>query len=982
VKGVIGGAWSGLTAGGAALRERLSSLWGGLQSGFTSGLGGLTERGRAMIDGLRAAASGVTSRLSSMWQGLTSRAGGLTGEGGGLAARALRAVIQRIVSAGQRVWGGIQTQWQSLRQRTGGWLSGVADRARGAWDSVKRRASGVWDGIKGAWTGVRTRVTQAADRLTGGIRGIWGRIRSFSFGGVISKLTQYVPWIKQIRAAADDPESAIAPYVGGISDKLTATPQKAQEIIAEKGGGAQPAAQAPAPAPGPVLARKPLSTSGRRTIQRDARGTAAWGEIWDGLVETVTAKWRQLNVKQLVKDMLWTLIWPWPTVIHEFVAMGTEWKAAVSTFYMPRNLLEDPLGCLHDVWSNLLKVLDFPIILWRHLMNAGLALMGWVTVFLMIAGAIEGAAAGTVVGAVAGFLAGLWIGAAPGAGGGAAGGGLAGAGAGFGVAMGIGEALVIGYAAGEGAALLKALLELKTGRQTPDEQVRDYNQVADSGLGLAILAILVMLGWIAGRLATMVASRLARFIPTSVRDAAARFAAGVRSVREKPPGERTPDEEPGGKPGEEPTTPVAKGPLQGRIQRVLDAIERVRRGMSERGETDPALEQKLADAEARTRDLQRRLDDATTEEELTRIGSETRDAEKAVYELEVEGGKITLRGRVQTLRERLRVARERLQQVAEHDPTTAGDMPATGRPLTPQEALNRRGTRALLDEIQAIERDLDAAARDTDAATSQNRIDNLRTRLDDLEKRAEAVERTPMLGERGLRPEADQALRDLEEVKADPVGDVNSIPNKNHYRAARQEARNIPLEKRRPDGSPWSHIRDLQVARGRLQNIIETLEAELANPLPTLTDEGIAQLITKIDNARAMLNRLDGFLNEIGWPASRPHRWIQQPDGTWVGEGDVPVMRPRVVDRLNGIRERAQGTQRDIARLRDRDVMNALLEQRRQLLNDIDPARTRAEGAQTEVQVRASETEADALQGRLDQLQLDIQNARSGAPAP
>jgi putative RNase toxin 28 of polymorphic toxin system len=211
---------------------------------------------------------------------------------------------------------------------------------------------------------------------------------------------------------------------------------------------------------------------------------------------------------------------------------------------------------------------------------------------------------------------------------------------------------------------------------------------------------------------------------------------------------------------------------------------------------------------------------------------------------------------------------------------------------------------------------------------------------------------------------------------------VNADPNKGHYRAARQEARNVPLDKRRPDGSPWSHIRDLQVARGRLQNIIEVLEGELADPLPGLTDEGIAQLITKIDLARAMLNRLDGFLNEIGWPASRPHRWIQRPDGTWVGEGDVAAMRPGVVRRLDGIRSRAEDAQRDIGRLRDRTRVDELLDTRRRLLDEIEAARGRAEAAQEEAQVRAADADAARLQERLDQLLFDIQQARSGAAAP
>ena len=141
--GLIGGAWQGLQAGGAALKARLGSLWTGLRRASPAAWrGSPTAAARwstACATRRRAwpAGSAPCGRVS------TSRASGLTAEGGGLISRAISAVVSRIVSAGQQVWGGIQSRWQALRERTGGWLSGVADRARGVWEGVKSRAAGV-----------------------------------------------------------------------------------------------------------------------------------------------------------------------------------------------------------------------------------------------------------------------------------------------------------------------------------------------------------------------------------------------------------------------------------------------------------------------------------------------------------------------------------------------------------------------------------------------------------------------------------------------------------------------------------------------------------------------------------------------------------------------------------------------------------------------------------------------------------------------
>jgi len=65
--------------------------------------------------------------------------------------------------------------------------------------------------------------------------------------------------------------------------------------------------------------------------------------------------------------------------------------------------------------------------------------------------------------------------------------------------------------------------------------------------------------------------------------------------------------------------------------------------------------------------------------------------------------------------------------------------------------------------------------------------------------------------ELGLRQEAIDAIARLENIKIDPLGDINSVTGHNHYAAARREAAGEVVA-RRPDGAPFSHIGDLQRA--------------------------------------------------------------------------------------------------------------------------------------------------------------------------
>jgi Bacterial toxin 28 len=125
----------------------------------------------------------------------------------------------------------------------------------------------------------------------------------------------------------------------------------------------------------------------------------------------------------------------------------------------------------------------------------------------------------------------------------------------------------------------------------------------------------------------------------------------------------------------------------------------------------------------------------------------------------------------------------------------------------------------------------------------------------------------------GLRPQAREALESLENVKRDPIGDVNREPNKNHYKAARKEA-DGEVVARRPDGQPYSHIRDLQQGYRALDRIRRVLERELEKPPSTITERGASVLRSKYSEVQAMMSRLKGFLDRMGYAKSPPfHEW-------------------------------------------------------------------------------------------------------------
>ncbi|MER6687528.1 polymorphic toxin type 28 domain-containing protein, partial [Streptomyces olivaceoviridis] len=115
----------------------------------------------------------------------------------------------------------------------------------------------------------------------------------------------------------------------------------------------------------------------------------------------------------------------------------------------------------------------------------------------------------------------------------------------------------------------------------------------------------------------------------------------------------------------------------------------------------------------------------------------------------------------------------------------------------------------------------------------------------------------------GLSPAAQRAIEKFENIRKDPLGDVNSQPNHNHYDAARREASGEVVA-RKSDGTPFDHIAELKQARDGLDRARRVLEREIESPPETLTDRGVEVLITKRKEVIGELDRLNGFLHSIG----------------------------------------------------------------------------------------------------------------------
>lgn len=188
--------------------------------------------------------------------------------------------------------------------------------------------------------------------------------------------------------------------------------------------------------------------------------------------------WRHLEPKldylagnwwEVIKQTGWDLLWPWPGVAKNFGEIWDHLNAAGSA-----------------LWDlDFSGAVDHLNALWRKSNEALGRLYGWFFLASVLVG--------TIVGAVGGGPAGALVGAA--------------AGAKF--ALLVGQGLLISTIAAETISIAKAGYDLTYAEQTPEEKEEDYEQIANSGLTLAITGAMFLLGALAARFASAIISRVA-----------------------------------------------------------------------------------------------------------------------------------------------------------------------------------------------------------------------------------------------------------------------------------------------------------------------------------------------------------------------------------------------------------------------------------------------------------------------------------------
>ena len=503
-------AWAGLTGGaqqawttvkGLATGAigQVQGLWAQVQGASSQLLGGLAARAEGLLESLPGAAQTIRARIGGLWHDIADRAG---------------AVLRHLPG-----WGFVERLWNGLSSRVVTAAGDIVGGARNLWQGLQTRATSAWHGIQTGWDTVRNWVSEQASSLIGGFERIAGALKASVITPVVDTVGRLGGLFKAIQEAIRNPDLVIDPLAQGITQKLTGLPQATETDVRTR------IPQAASGAGGGTSG----GGSGGRTgggvpIQRTvdpaaaARGTVGLGTLIVGVWAAISQKVGRLlgNLGGEIKKMLLGLVWPpatWEGLKEDWAEMTKQLATRVARFHSIRL---DSFGHFFEDLSRFVSnLLDFPLIIWRTA-NAMLGRLSiYITVLLVVVGAIGGAVGGTVGGAILGAMAG----GAPAVPGAAAGGGvglLAGAGIGLAAAGKLGLGLLLSFVAAEVATIEKTVVDLLLVPQTSDERQEDYNQVADSVIGVVVAGLLTLLAWIAARIARGILTLVQRFRTTVV----------------------------------------------------------------------------------------------------------------------------------------------------------------------------------------------------------------------------------------------------------------------------------------------------------------------------------------------------------------------------------------------------------------------------------------------------------------------------------
>jgi hypothetical protein len=480
IRGAIDTGMDFLSGKWESIKEFGSNCFDNIKNGF----GGLIHFITTPITNFIAGLTGMNADiLESSWNLLKSGSNALwTG---------INSVINGVLRVGETIWNAVPGFIERIFNSISGLFRNPVFGLLPNW--IKKELHAIYNGLRALWNQVSSfwknlwkNLIQVIQEILAAVQHFIDNIINFGIRSVISMVRSLKEVYEYLTELFTDPQATIEPLLNNISDKLNSeVPGQANAL------GIQVSQENYSGSSHEASNNLSIQKSGLDNVED--RSTATFQEVVEGISYYITRAWNSLDLKKMLWDTVVNLFWPPATIkaiFGEFNQLWNfEWAHTLDSLYTPRNFFENPIGCLHDIWSNYLILLEFPLALWRRINNVIGLLMGYIAIIIILVEAGIGAVAGAAAGGV---------GAIPGA--------LLGAKAGLATVAAIGEGLMLSYLLAEGISVQVIIVRLFTARQSCLKRQRDIMTSVSSFITMAVALTLQFLMALLSGLVSMIAN--------------------------------------------------------------------------------------------------------------------------------------------------------------------------------------------------------------------------------------------------------------------------------------------------------------------------------------------------------------------------------------------------------------------------------------------------------------------------------------------
>jgi hypothetical protein len=422
----------------------LSEKWDALQNFASSALDSATKAFTGIIGFLASPLSTIADAITSFDAQSIAKAWSAFSGVVSSVANNFKAMTDGLLQQVNNLWGAINGFATSVLNKVSGFTQNflfkkLPDALQNIALTLINKLKGLWQTINDGWDKLFNKVKSWIDGAIDKVFSFVKRVLSFGINVVIAGIVQFAQLVLFLKDFFQNPQKyieilaqkSVAAFSGieakfaGVVAKYFASPAKAQH-----------------PAPATSVQRQPENA----TAVPEAKTSASWGEIGNGVLQMMGKKWNEFKsdplaiVKGLLMDM--------------FLPIVGNIKDVIQLFKDIKKIVTGPLsaGSLEDLWTSILQIMDIPILISKTVVSI---LMRSLMVPLLVATFVPHPLVKAIAAAV-------------------------------------GEALLAAFVSTELTDIEHKVLLLKTGATTTSQKADAYNRVADSLIALAMTAVIIL----------------------------------------------------------------------------------------------------------------------------------------------------------------------------------------------------------------------------------------------------------------------------------------------------------------------------------------------------------------------------------------------------------------------------------------------------------------------------------------------------------